>query len=88
LTIVRKLQKKKQEREREREREREKERGGWGLGEGWGFGEGRLIDFVGKYVARRLFLDCFDGCFCKSERERNGEKVMLEKKGMGSLYYY
>jgi len=47
-----------------------------------------VIDFVGKYVARRLFLDCFDGCFCKSERERNGEKVMLEKKGMGSLYYY
>jgi len=67
LTIVRKLQKKKQERERERkgEREREREEREW-----WGkvgdLGRGDSLIFVGKYVARRFFLDlfCFDGCFC------------------------
>ncbi len=42
--------------ERKGERERERERV---VGEGWGFGEGRFIDFVGKYVARRFFLDLF-----------------------------
>ncbi len=62
--------------ERKGERERR-------VGEGWGFGVERFIDFVGKYVARRFFLDCFDGCFCNVREKEMVWKWCWRRKGWG-----